>query len=108
MAGSAGDARPDEGDWTVQAADAIERVVVGIRDKTAVPLTTVARGLVFGLLVAVMALAILVWSTVLLVRIVNNYLPGDVWAAYLALGGIFLLFGALLLRKASSAATSKG
>ena len=38
-----------------------------------------------------------------LIRLVNNYLPGDVWAAYLVLGGIFLLIGLVLWTKRGSA-----
>ena len=90
-------------DWTVQAADTIERVVGGIRDKTTIPLTTVARALVYGLLVAVMGLTILVFLTVVSIRVVSVYVMSDeVWAAYLAVGGIFTLLGAFLLRTASS------
>lgn len=95
-------------DWTVQAADAIERVVVGIRDKTTVPLTTVARALVYGLLVAVMGLTIVVFLAIMSVRLVTSYLvSGEVWAAYVVVGGIFTLPGVFLLRKASLARISK-
>ena len=100
--GDAPPAVPAGGDWSVQAADTIERVVGTIRDKTSVPLTTVARALVFGLLAAVMGVTTLVFVTIALVRAVNVYLPGDVWAAYLVIGGIFTLIGAFLLRKATS------
>ena len=106
-----GDApRPAVGgsDWTAQAADGIERIVVLVRDKTSI-LTTVARGLVYGILVSVMGLAIAVFATVALVRFATVYLPGGhVWAAYVVIGGIFNLFGVFFLRKASSAKTSKG
>ncbi len=83
-------------------ADTIERVVGGIRDKTAVPLTTVARALVFGLLAAVMGVAALAFVAIGLVRAVDAYLPEDVWAAHLLVGGIFTLLGGFLLRKASA------
>lgn len=90
-------------DWTAQAADTIERVVGGIRDKTTVPLTTVARALVYGLLVVVMGITIVVFLAVAAVRLVSVYaVRGEVWAAYLAVGGIFTLAGAFLLRTASS------
>ena len=89
-------------DWTVSAADSIERIVGGVRDKTAVPLTTVARALVFGLLAAVMGITVLVLVAIGLVRAVNVYLPGDVWAAHLLVGGIFTALGALALLKAVS------
>lgn len=104
-----GDApRPAVGgtDWTVQAADTIERVVGAIRDKTSLPLTTVARALVYGLLAAVMGLTIVVFSAVASVRVITAYLVGgEVWAAYLVVGGIFALPGVFLLRKASSTKT---
>lgn len=96
-------------DWTVQAADTIERVVVGIRDKTSVPLTTVARALVYGLLAGMMALLIGVFFAIVALRVLTAYLVrGEVWAAYLILGGIFVVPGTLLLRKATSAKTSRG
>lgn len=101
-------AAPGGGDWTVQAADSIERLVGTVRDKTAVPLTTVARGIVFGLLAAVMGIAVLVLVAIGLVRAVNVYLPGGVWAAHLLVGGIFTVVGALTLRKATSDRTARG
>lgn len=110
MARPADASRPDDrgSDWTVQAADAIERVVGGIRDKTSVPLTTVARALVYGVLVAVMGIAVVVFVAIVAVRFADSYIPGGVWAPYLILGGILSFAGALLLRKASSATGSKG
>lgn len=92
----------DGTDWTTQAADTVERVVGGIRDKTTVPLTTVARALVFGLLAAVMGVAALVLVAIALVRILDTYLPGNVWAAHLLVGGIFTAAGGFLLRKATA------
>lgn len=89
-------------DWTVQVADTIERVVRAVRDKTATPLTTVARGVVFGLIAAVMAVAVLVLVTVGLVRAVDAYLPGQVWSAHLVVGAVFCLVGAVLLGKATT------
>ncbi len=92
----------------MRAADGIEQLVGGIRDKTTVPLTTVARALVFGLLAAVMGTATLVLVAIGAVRAVNNYLPGDVWAAHLLVGGIFTVGGGLLLRKATARGDARG
>ncbi len=92
-----------EPDWTVQVADTVERVVGTIRDKTAVPLTTVARGLVYGLIALVMGVAALVLVAIGAVRALDAYLPGNVWSAHLLVGGIFSGAGAFLLRKASAA-----
>lgn len=95
-------------DWTVRAADGIERVVTAIRDKTTFPLTTLARGLVYGLVAAVMGAAAVVVVAVGSVRAVDNYLPGRVWAAHVLVGGIFSTAGGLLLRRASAGGHERG
>lgn len=86
----------------MQAADTVERLVGGLRDKTAVPLTTLARALVYGLLAAVMAVATAVLVVIGVLRAVDVYLPGEVWSAHLLVGGIFTALGGFLLRKASA------
>jgi hypothetical protein len=92
-----------ESDWTVSAADTVERVVGAVRDKTTVPITTVARVLVFGLLAAVLGLAAAVFLAVGLVRAVDVYTgDGRVWIAHGSVGGIFTLAGLFLLRKATA------
>lgn len=91
-------------DWTASAADTVERVVGTVRDKAVVPITTVARVLVYGVLAAALGLAALVLLTIGLVRVVDVYTGGDrVWIAHGGIGGIFTLVGLFLLRKASTA-----
>ena len=100
---------PPAPDWTVQAADTIESVVGSIRDKTVVPATTVARGLVYGLVAGVLGIVALVLLLVGLFRLVSSYLPWwfadrpgrSVWVTYALFGGIFTLAGLFLLRKAN-------
>jgi hypothetical protein len=84
-------------DWTVQVADTIETVVGSVRDKTAVPLETIARGLVYGIVLGTMGVTALVLVTILLVRVLDYAMP--IWAAYLLLSAIFTLGGMLLWRK---------
>jgi hypothetical protein len=84
-------------DWTVQVTDTIESVVGSIRDKTTVPAETVARGLVYGILIGVMGTAALVLLTIGVVRLLDNWLR--VWAIYAILGGLFTLLGLFLWRK---------
>lgn len=90
-----------DGDWTVQAADTVERLVDSIRNKSTVPLTTVARGLVYGLLAAFAGLTALVLLAILLVRALDLAIPGDdnVWIAHLVIGTLFLLVGVVLWRR---------
>ena len=84
-------------DWTVQVADTIETVVGTVRDRTAVPLETAARGLVYGIVLGTMAITTLVLFTILMVRVLSYVL--EVWAAYALLGAIFTLLGMFLWRK---------
>ena len=93
-------------DWAVQVADTVERVVGSIRDKTSLPLVTVARAVVFGLIAAVMALAMTVLVAIALVRAIDVFTgEGNVWIAHFVVGGIFSLAGGFLLRKATATPT---
>ena len=84
-------------DWTVQVADTIESVVGSVRDKTAVPLETVARALVYGIVLGTMGITALVLVTIIAIRVLSFVL--EVWAAYLIIGAIFTLAGMFLWRK---------
>ncbi len=93
-------------DWAAQAADTVERVVGTVRDKTSLPLTTVARALVYGLVAAIMGVVMAVLVAIALVRAIDVFTgEGNVWIAHFAVGGIFTLAGAFLLRKATATTT---
>jgi hypothetical protein len=97
-------------DWTVQVADRVESVVTGVRDKTTVPLTKVARGIVYGMIAGTLAVVALVLVAILAVRALS-YLPlhspppdehgRAVWAAEAIIGGIFTVPGLFFLRRAN-------
>jgi hypothetical protein len=80
-------------DWTTDAADTVERVVVIVRDKTVVPAQTITKAIVYGLVAGSLVSAALLLLFVGLFRALDVYLPGGVWAAYLVLGGIFVIAG---------------
>ena len=94
-----------ETDWPEQAADTIVRVVGQVRDKTTGPAITAARGVVYGLLAALLGTACLVMVSIALVRLIDVYLPDDVfgeentWVAHAIVGAVFSLAGCLLWRK---------
>jgi hypothetical protein len=93
-----------EHDWTGPVTDRIESVVGTVRDKTTIPVTKVARAVVFGLLAAVAALIALVLVIDAVARIIDVYLPFDpygrrVWVGDAALGAIFLVAGAFCWSK---------
>jgi hypothetical protein len=87
-------------DWTVQAADRIEGLVNAVRDKTTVPLTLVARGVVYGLLAAFAGGAAMVLVAIAGVRLIDVLTgAGNVWIAHASIGMLFTLIGVFLWRK---------
>jgi uncharacterized protein YacL len=80
-------------DWTTDAVDALDRAVGLVRDKTVVPAQKASRAVVFGLLVAFFVLVAVFMLAIALFRVLV-VIVGDVWLAYLILGGIFVLAGA--------------
>ena len=89
-------------DWTVQATDAIVTAVGKVEKKVTGPFTTAARGVVFGLFIFILGVTAVVVFTIMMVRLLNNYLPDSffgeshVWAAYTITGLIFLGIGLLI------------
>jgi hypothetical protein len=98
-------ARVRTDDWPAQATETIVKVVGAASDKVTGPVTTTARALVYGLLAAILGIAALTLVSILVVRVMNNYLPDawfgkdHVWAVYLILGVVFMLGAAGLWRK---------
>ena len=82
-------------DWTTDAIDTLENVVAAVRDKTVVPAEKATRAIVFGLLVAFFVLTAGLMLAIAVFRVLV-VLTGEVWAAYLILGGIFVIAGAFV------------
>ncbi|MFN8034761.1 MAG: hypothetical protein U0V73_02365 [Acidimicrobiia bacterium] len=81
-------------DWSAEAADTVERVVVIVRDKTVVPVQAVTKAVVYGLVAATLAAIAMVLLSTALFRFVAAYLPfGGIWTVHLIVGGIFVLAG---------------
>lgn len=88
-----------EPDWAAQLLDAVDRAIAAIRSRTTDPLLRVVRGVVFGLMALGVALVALLVTVIGGVRLLDAYLPGDVWSAHLVLGGIFLVAGLLCWKR---------
>ena len=115
------DARSPEGppaqDWPAQATDTLVGLVDTAREKVNGPATKVARGVVYGTLLAVVGLATGVIGLVLLVRgvdIVVDLVLGvfdadragrSTWIAHLITGIVLLAPGLVLLRKGTTPRT---
>ena len=86
-------------DWTTEATDLVERTVAMVRDRTVEPARTVTRIVVYGLLAALVALPALVLLTIGAFRGLVLAEQGYTWAAWVTLGGIFVLGGAFCWTK---------
>jgi hypothetical protein len=89
--------------WTDEVADRIETLVGTVRDKTAVPATKVARGVVFGLVGLIFGIVAIVLFIIGVLRL-HVYLPFHpearrLWTTYAGLGAIFLIAGLFIWRK---------
>lgn len=98
VAGSTAAASPSgplaSAEWPARLADLVEAVVTALHDKVVRPLLLAARAVVFGLVVAAMALAIAVLSSIAVVRLLDTYAFGRrVWASDLVVGGFVTLLG---------------
>lgn len=82
-----------------QATSVVVNVVKSVRGKTTGPLLLVARFVVYSVAILIAAAAALALFVIAAVKIVNQLLPGDVWAAYLLLGAVFALMGTFLWSK---------
>ena len=90
---------PASEDWADQAADTVVSVVDAVREKTTGPILTAARAIVYGLIGFFAVIVALIVTTIALVRFVDVYLTGDVWAAHLLIGSIFTLAGLFVWTK---------
>lgn len=85
------------GDWVVQVLDTIDRVVGLVRVNTTNRAVVVVRALVYGLLAAILGVAIIVLMIVAMLRVLD-LLPIGVWFSDLVGGGVLVLLGGLLMR----------
>lgn len=90
-------------DWPSQAADKIVETVDQVRAKTTRPALVAARAVVFGLAAGVIGVVALVLLLIMVIRMLDNWIPGDIWPIYTGFAVIFTLGGLYFLRKATSA-----
>ena len=86
-------------------ADRIDDVVAKVRANTSDRLVGIARMVVFGLLAVVMGVMALVLAVILVIRLLDVIIPGEVWIPYLILGAIFLAAGLFLWSKRTARAS---
>ena len=77
--------------WTVQAADAIEKTVATVRDRTVAPAERAAKAVIFGVLAACCVITALLLLSIVGFRSLSLVIP--VWATWMVFGGIFMAGG---------------
>jgi len=99
LPGSAG-ASPE---WPATVADTIEDVVGVVHDRLVRPLTLAARGVVFGIIIAVMAIVLSILAAIAVIRLLDVYaFGGRVWASDALLGTLLVVAGAFAWTKRSA------
>ncbi len=77
-----------------KAADAVQFVVDTIHDKAVRPAILATRAVVFGLVIAALAVVLVVVGSIALLRLFDVYVFGHrVWLSYIVIGGAFTLVG---------------
>lgn len=91
-------------DWPAQAADLIVKTVGQVRDKTTGPALTAARGVVYGLLAALLGGTAAILVAIAAVRGLDELIETvvdsrETWAAHAVVGLAFTVAGAFLWSK---------
>ena len=98
------EAAAPEADWAGQLVGTIDQYVGLVRDRTTRPALVATRGLVFGIIILILAVAagVLLWIAWITGI---TALVGKVWITYLITGGILVLLGVFLMAKRGPAGT---
>lgn len=86
-------------DWTTRVLDGVDNVVDTAQERVVEPVRRAGRAVVYGLLAAFFFVTAFVVAAIGAFRALVVYLPEDVWAAHLAVGGILVLAGLFLWSK---------
>jgi hypothetical protein len=80
---------------SARALDAIDTVVASVNDRVVRPALVAARGVVFGLIIAVIGIAVVVLFCIAFIRL-TTVAGHRIWASYIVLGLLFSALGAFL------------
>jgi hypothetical protein len=85
---------------STRALDTIDTVVATVNDKAIRPVVVAARAVVFGLIAALVGVAVVIMATVGVVRLLtDDAFAHHVWITYFVVGGIFCAVGTFLFSK---------
>jgi hypothetical protein len=86
--------------WQVRVVDVVEDTVTAVHDRVVRPLLLIARAIVFGIIVATMALVVGILFSIAVVRVLDVYaFRNRVWASDALVGGLLTVAGILAWTK---------
>jgi hypothetical protein len=93
--------------WAADVTDTIERLVGKVRDNVTVKAVTAVRALVFGLIIAIAALATFTLLIVVMTKLLQGLVrfptrtdhASSVWISYLVMSVLLFLGGTVCMRK---------
>ena len=88
--------------WAGSFVDRVVDLVENVRSIVTQPALIASRGIVYGLVGVICALAALVLISVGFFRIVDQALPAGDWATYICIGIIFCVSGLLMWTRRST------
>ena len=92
------------GDWPARVADGVEHAVGLVHDRVIRNVVVAARAVVFGVIIAAMALAVALLFGIVFIRLLDSYVfHRHVWIAYAIIGGLLVAGGAFCWTKAVQA-----
>ncbi len=86
-------------DWTTDATDAIDKAVATVRERTVEPAQSIVKGVVFGLLAALLLVPAAVLLAIMVFRLLVIAAQGEVWAVWLGIGVVLVGLGVLVFSK---------
>jgi hypothetical protein len=91
-----------EAQWQVRVVDTIDGAVTTVHERVIRPLLLASRAIVFGIIVATMALIVSVLLSIAVIRLLDVYaFRGRVWASDAVVGGLLTLGGMALWTRRS-------
>lgn len=85
--------------WSEQAADLVVETVDKVRIATTDRIIKAAKAVVYGVTIGLLLLLVVPLVLILVFRVVDVYLPGDVWSTYLLFGLVFVVAGSIMWGK---------
>jgi hypothetical protein len=93
--------------WQERVVDMVDDTVTAVHDRVIRPLLLVARAVVYGIIVAAMALVMSILISIALVRLLDVYaFRRRVWASDALVGGLLTVLGIVVWTMRRSPGTS--